>query len=82
LISSLQLRTDGQGPNLSEGPAATWDFRRSIKEEESLLFHGPPQRPADWRGLSDRPLTIGVNVCPFYTYPVIGSQRKGHFSTC
>jgi hypothetical protein len=21
-------------PNLTEGPAATWDFRRSIKEEE------------------------------------------------
>jgi hypothetical protein len=22
------------GPNLTEGPAATWDLRRSIKEEE------------------------------------------------
>jgi hypothetical protein len=24
------------GPNLTEGPAATWDSRRSIKEEELL----------------------------------------------
>jgi hypothetical protein len=29
MVRGLSLR-----PNLTEGPAATWDFRRSIKEEE------------------------------------------------
>jgi hypothetical protein len=28
------VRGLSQRPNLTEGPAATWDFRRSIKEEE------------------------------------------------
>jgi hypothetical protein len=27
-----------QRPNLTEGPAATWDFRRSIKEEEEEVY--------------------------------------------
>jgi hypothetical protein len=31
--------TDGQWPNLSEGPASTWDFRRSIKEEEEYFYN-------------------------------------------
>jgi hypothetical protein len=31
---SLQLRSDGQGPILKAKPSATWDFLRSIKEEE------------------------------------------------
>jgi hypothetical protein len=38
---SLQLWTDGQGPilkaNLTKGLAATWDSRRSIKEEEKTF---------------------------------------------
>jgi hypothetical protein len=30
----LMVRGLSQKPNLTEGPAATWDFRRSSKEEE------------------------------------------------
>jgi hypothetical protein len=32
------VRGLSQRPNLTGGPAATWDFRRSIKEEEEEVF--------------------------------------------
>jgi hypothetical protein len=34
----LMVRGLSQRPNLTEGLAATWDFRRSTKEEEEELF--------------------------------------------
>jgi hypothetical protein len=33
----LMVRGLSQRPNLTEGPAATWDFRRSTKEEEEKI---------------------------------------------
>jgi hypothetical protein len=32
------VRGLSQRPNLTEGPAATWDLRRSIKEEEEEIY--------------------------------------------
>jgi hypothetical protein len=36
--SFLMVRGLSQRPNLTKGPAATWDFRRSTKEEEEEVF--------------------------------------------
>jgi hypothetical protein len=51
-IFGLMVRGLSHRPNLTEGPSATWDFRRSTKEEEE------EEEGRKWRVLTENTAKI------------------------